>query len=232
MAEPQQPQPKKRFRWNLIDLFDFLLWTGAVFAGLTLKASDPVIIGWSLLLIGIIGATTKAISMFVTGAKLILVEALVYFFLAISCGIVVVFCWVNNCDITLAFGTATIVAVIAGIVILRKYLGKESVLVSLLPYFKRYGLGAVSGWLSSFLAIGIFQTYVFQQFFPILLFIAAIAAIGFGALGGGIGGLILGSIWKHTKAPIIGGGVGAILLFLFGIKTLGSLLFCPLMGGC
>ena len=138
MTEAQQPQSKKHFRWNLIDLFDFLLWAGVVLAGFTLKIFDPVIIGWTLLFIGIIGATTKGITIFITHPKLILIEAFDYFVLAFSCGILVVFCWVNNCDITVAFGTASIAAVIAGTWVLRKYFGMGSILVSL-PYTKKFG---------------------------------------------------------------------------------------------
>jgi len=48
------------------------------------------------------------------------------------------------------------------------------------------------------------------------LIIDILGALFFGILAGGIGGLILGSIWKNNKAAFIGGTIaGAITSFLF-----------------
>jgi len=131
MTETPEPESNQQSRLRLIDLFDFLLWVGIVLAGLTFKVWDPILIGWSLLLIGVAGLITKGIAIFVTRPKLILIEGLEYLCLAVICAIIFGYC-LANCDVTLAFGIATVGAAVAGILILRKYLGKENAFALLL----------------------------------------------------------------------------------------------------
>jgi hypothetical protein len=97
---------------------------------------------------------------------------------------------------------------------------------------RRFGLGAISGWLVVFLAIASFQIAVFRPFEPLFLIVAAISATLFGLLPGGIGGLILGSIWEHSKAPVIGGVIATVLFLGIFLSVYRFDAFCALMGGC
>ncbi len=232
MTEPKQEQTNRKFRWTLVDSLDIIFWLGIVFASLPSNASDPKVI-LPFLIIGVLGVITKGVTIFITHPKLILVESFEYFFLAFSSGILLIIYKGNNIFLPFIYGIAMAIAVIAGVLVLRKYLGKEGVLESRTASLKRYGIGAISGWLSVFLVIIVYQIVTLQLFWnPILLVLAAISAIGFGVTGGGIGGLILGGIWKHSISPVIGGSVVAILLFLICLFTFGTGLSCPLMGGC
>jgi hypothetical protein len=76
--------------------------------------------------------------------------------------------------------------------------------------------GAISGGISVLLGIGLYQLPLLGTA-PYLLVAALIGAVVLGLPVGGIGGLIVGSIWKHDKAAIFGGSIIALILLAIGI---------------
>jgi len=60
------------------------------------------------------------------------------------------------------------------------------------------------------------------------LLIALLAGVILGLPSGAIGGLVVGSVWKNNRAPIIGGVVLALVLLV----TIYFLAPCPFYGGC
>jgi uncharacterized protein YacL len=75
------------------------------------------------------------------------------------------------------------------------------------------GQGMIAGIIFVLLAIVLFQLFLggMDLLIPNLLFDFPVAAI-IGLPAGGIGGLIVGSIWKHPRASIVGGIIFALIL--------------------
>ena len=108
--------------------------------------------------------------------------------------------------------------------------GNEATKKSAKITLKKIGLGTMSGSMTGFLLIIISQYFGIGKHWSIwLLAIAIPGALIIGLFAGGIGGLILGSRWKHPKSAIIG-GVVAITILSPGIFLLFS--SCTLLGGC
>ncbi len=95
--------------------------------------------------------------------------------------------------------------------------------------------GAFSGGISLLLAQGLFRSGLVgnQQSgsFIFDLLLASFGAIIIGMPSGGIGGLIVGSIWKNDRAPIIGGIIVPLVLITI-LTILFILVPCPFLGGC
>lgn len=142
MTKTEHPQTNQEARWAFIDVVDFLFWVGIVWVSSALTVSP--VLDRALRIIGVIGIITKGTTLFVTRPELILVEAIEYFFLAVYWGSVFIFYWIDkgirNIFIPLSFGTFTLITIIVGSLILRKYLGMKSLSVAYQPYIKRYGL--------------------------------------------------------------------------------------------
>jgi len=85
------------------------------------------------------------------------------------------------------------------------------------------GQGIIAGIISVLLAIVLFQLFLGGMYLMIqnLLFDLLVAAI-IGLPAGGIGGLIVGSIWKHPRASIVGGIIFALILsvIVYGIASI------------
>lgn len=60
------------------------------------------------------------------------------------------------------------------------------------------------------------------------LIAALLGSLILGLPAGGIGGLILGSLWKHSIAAVMGGIALALVLLISGF----FLAPCPFLGGC
>jgi len=60
------------------------------------------------------------------------------------------------------------------------------------------------------------------------LIAALLGSIILGLPAGGIGGLIIGSLWKHGRAATIGGIIFALVLLISAF----FLAPCPFLGGC
>ena len=77
--------------------------------------------------------------------------------------------------------------------------------------------GAIAGSAMAFVVITIAQVIVGEGFWAVpFLFIAIPGALFFGISAGGIGGLILGNIWKNNKAIFVGGAIAGVMTsFLF-----------------
>lgn len=76
--------------------------------------------------------------------------------------------------------------------------------------------GAISGGISVLLAIALYQLPLLGTA-PSLLIMAFLGAVVLGLPVGGMGGLIVGGIWKHDKAAIFGGVLIALVLLAIGI---------------
>jgi len=75
--------------------------------------------------------------------------------------------------------------------------------------------GAVAGSAAALVVITIAQIIVSEGFWAVpFLFIAIPGALFFGISAGGIGGLILGNIWKNNKATFVGGAIAGVLTSL------------------
>ena len=215
MTETLQPKSNQHSRLTLIDLFDFLLWAGIVWAGLTFKVWDPILIGWSLLLIGVAGAVTKGITLFVTRPKLTLIEGLEYLCLALICAIIFSYC-LANCDVTLPFGIATVGAVIAGVLILRKYLGKESVLL----LFRSFIYQRKILFIPLEIAIGFFGWIMFSNLYFLSLVEGAyslIDGLGRSIFFLGLPTVIVPVVFFAKKRNWIGIGITTAILINMGI---------------
>lgn len=103
----------------------------------------------------------------------------------------------------------------------------------LMKALKNFGRGALTGIGIIFIAIILTQFYVLGSYwFDGIVFFPIIAIIGAFVLGlptGGLGGLILGSIWKSPKAAIVGGAIAALILSPILFELFSS---CALLGGC
>jgi hypothetical protein len=72
--------------------------------------------------------------------------------------------------------------------------------------------GAIAGSATAFVVILIAQVIAANGYWVVELLIIAIpGALFFGIAPGGIGGLILGSVWKNNKAAWVGGAVAGVL---------------------
>ena len=72
--------------------------------------------------------------------------------------------------------------------------------------------GAIAGSAMAFVVITIAQVIVGEGFWAVpFLFIAIPGALFFGISAGGIGGLILGNIWKNNKAIFVGGAIAGVM---------------------
>ena len=75
--------------------------------------------------------------------------------------------------------------------------------------------GAIAGSAMAFVVITIAQVIVGEGFWAVpFLFIAIPGALFFGISAGGIGGLILGNIWKNNKAIFVGGAIAGVITSL------------------
>src|SRR6185436_17453885 len=94
MNKTEQPQSNQEVRWTFIDVVDFIFWVGILWisSGLTVV---PVL-DQALRIIGVLSVITKGITLFVPHPKLILVEAIEYFFLAAYWGSGFIFYWIDN----------------------------------------------------------------------------------------------------------------------------------------
>ena len=85
------------------------------------------------------------------------------------------------------------------------------------------GQGIIAGIISTLLAIVLFQLFLGGMDLMIqnLLFDLPVAAI-IGLPAGGVGGLIVGNIWKHPRASIVGGIIFALILsvIVYGIASI------------
>lgn len=99
---------------------------------------------------------------------------------------------------------------------------------------RNFGVGAVSGSGIGFTTIIIMQfSWIGSAWFGgeywFFLVIATIEGLLLGIPVGGFGGLILGSIWKHRRAAIIGGFIPVLILALvINWWTSG----CAIFAGC
>lgn len=96
--------------------------------------------------------------------------------------------------------------------------------------FKNFRMGAMAGSILGLILIIISQVVALRKYWSIgLLIIAIPGAIITGLPTGGIGGLILGSVWKNKWAAIIGGIVAWIIIAPALFRMFSS---CGLLGGC
>lgn len=103
---------------------------------------------------------------------------------------------------------------------------------------QRFALGALVGGFATFLTAATIQMStiihyraydsLFSVFSIYLVVIALIASLIFGVLGGGFGGLILGSILRKRLGAIL----GALVILLLSFPILLLLGTCYFMGGC
>jgi hypothetical protein len=103
--------------------------------------------------------------------------------------------------------------------------------------FYLFGRGAIFGAIAIFLVLATFW-FVFLPLTgfwhldiseaSLFLIGALLGGIILGLPVGGVGGFILGSIWKHGKSASIGG----IILALVMLITVFFLIPCPFLGGC
>jgi magnesium-transporting ATPase (P-type) len=75
------------------------------------------------------------------------------------------------------------------------------------------GQGIIAGIISILLGLVLYQLFLggLELMLPNFLFDLLIAAI-IGLPSGGIGGLLVGSIWRHPRASIVGGIIFAFIL--------------------
>jgi hypothetical protein len=104
-------------------------------------------------------------------------------------------------------------------------------------YLYLFGRGAISGVIVVFVLLATLWFLILpltgfwhlsnSEVF-IFLIVALLGSIVLGLPAGGIGGVVVGSIWKAVNAAIIGG----VIFALVSLTILFLLIPCPFLGGC
>ena len=96
---------------------------------------------------------------------------------------------------------------------------------------KNFGMGATTASIVGLILIIITQVAALDKYWSVglLLIIAIPGALITGVPTGGIGGVILGSVWRYKRAAIIGGFVAEIIITPILFMIFSS---CGLLGGC
>lgn len=114
---------------------------------------------------------------------------------------------------------------------------KKPIIEKVKAAFYLLGRGAIFGAITIFVVLASFWFLVLplSGFWQLdlseatsFLIAALLGSLLLGLPAGGIGGLIVGSLWKHTIAAVIG-GITLALVFLISAFFLAP---CPFLGGC
>jgi hypothetical protein len=93
---------------------------------------------------------------------------------------------------------------------------------------ERFGVGGFSSLVVAFIFTALIHLVTLGKYWDVFFLTVAVIVALVSLPIGGVGGLILGSVWKHNKAAMIGGViVGVLVPILFA-----TLLTCPFFGGC